>query len=82
MHQNMACRQAWRSAAAAILGGALGLLTIVWPDWIERLTGWDPDQHSGSFEILVVTLLLLAATALGALSLFLFRRPASDAGAK
>lgn len=82
VHQNMVRRQAWWFAVTAVLAGALRLLTIVWPDWIERLTGWDPDQHSGSFEIFVVALLLLAATALGALSLFLFRRLASDVAAK
>ena len=22
-------------------------LTVAWPDWIERVSGWDPGQHSG-----------------------------------
>jgi len=81
MHQNMVLRQAWWSAVAAVLAGALRLLTIVWPDRIERLTMWDPDQQSGSLEIFVVALLVLVTMALGALSLFLFRRLASDTGA-
>jgi hypothetical protein len=26
------------------------VLTIFWPDWIEGLTGYDPDQHDGIVE--------------------------------
>lgn len=77
----MVRRQAWWSAVTAALAGAFGLLTIAWPDWIERLTGWDPDQHNGSLEIFVVALLLLVTTAPGTLSLFMLRRLASDTGA-
>jgi hypothetical protein len=32
----------------------LGLITIFWRDWIEGLTGWDPDHHSGSAEIGII----------------------------
>ena len=49
--------------AIALSAGVLGILTIFWRDWIEVLTGWDPDQHNGSVEwILVVGLLAVAAT--------------------
>jgi hypothetical protein len=34
--------------------GGLVVLTIVWPDWIEALTAYDPDQHAGSVEWLMV----------------------------
>jgi hypothetical protein len=30
------------------------VLTIFWPDWIEALTGYDPDRHDGSVEWLIV----------------------------
>jgi hypothetical protein len=41
--------------------GGLAVLTIFWPDWIEALTGYDPDQHDGTVEWLIVTALLSTA---------------------
>jgi hypothetical protein len=52
--------------AIACFAGALGVVTIFWHDWIEALTGWDPDHHNGSFEWLIVAALLVVAAALGA----------------
>ena len=49
--------------AIALFAGALGVLTIFWHDWIEALTGWDPDQHNGAFEWLIVAVLLAIAAA-------------------
>ena len=47
----------------AILTGALGIITIFWHDWIEILTGWDPDHHSGGVEAgLIVALLAMSVT--------------------
>lgn len=47
----------------ASCAGSLGILTIFWHDWIEALTGWDPDHHNGRFEwFIVVALLAVAAT--------------------
>lgn len=45
--------------------GILGILTIFWHDWIEALTGWDPDQHNGSVEWIVVIGLLALSAAMG-----------------
>ena len=50
----------------ALFAGALGVLTIFWHDWIEALTGWDPDQHNGSFEWMIVAVLLIIAVVVGA----------------
>ena len=39
--------------AQVTVGGITGLLYVVtpfWPDWIEAISGWDPDQHKGSFD--------------------------------
>jgi hypothetical protein len=55
-------------AATAVLAGALGIVTVFWHDWIEALTGWDPDQHDGSAEWLIVALLLAVAVAMGTVS--------------
>jgi undecaprenyl pyrophosphate phosphatase UppP len=51
--------------AIAALAGILGIVTIFWHDWIEALTGWDPDHHNGSFEWLIVVILLAVAIAVG-----------------
>jgi undecaprenyl pyrophosphate phosphatase UppP len=54
--------------AIAAISAVLGIVTIFWHDWIEALTGWDPDQHNGSFEWLIVVALLVIGAALGLLA--------------
>lgn len=49
----------------ALCAGILGILTIFWHDWIETLTGGDPDQHDGIVEWIVVGGLLAVAVAMG-----------------
>jgi hypothetical protein len=51
--------------AGAFCAGILGILTIFWHDWIEALIGWDPDNHNGAVEWIVVVGLLVVAVALG-----------------
>jgi hypothetical protein len=51
--------------AGALCAGILGILTIFWHDWIEALTGWDPDNHSGAVEWIVFAGLLAAAVTMG-----------------
>jgi hypothetical protein len=51
--------------AVAIGAGLLGIVTAFWHDWIEALTGWDPDHHSGSLEWLIVAALLAISLAVG-----------------
>jgi hypothetical protein len=51
--------------AVALCAGILGVLTIFWHDWIEALTGQDPDHHNGSAEWIVVVGLLAVAVAMG-----------------
>jgi hypothetical protein len=41
--------------------GGLAILSIFWPDWIEALTGYDPDQHNGTVEWLIVIALVSTA---------------------
>ena len=41
--------------------GILAVLTIFWPDWIEALTGFDPDQHDGTVEWLIAIAILSTA---------------------
>jgi hypothetical protein len=54
--------------ALALFAGALGLLTAFWHDWIEGLTGWDPDHHNGSIEWFIVVALLAIAVVIGLLA--------------
>ena len=55
----------WLELGLASLTGILVLVTLVSREWIEAVSGWDPDRHSGSLEWGIV-LGLLALTALGA----------------
>jgi len=41
--------------------GILAVLTTFGPDWIEALTRFDPDQHDGTVEWLIVIALLSTA---------------------
>ncbi len=52
---------------AALLGAAT-ILTAVWPDWIEGLTGFDPDGGNGSIEWLIVAVLAVATIVVAALA--------------
>jgi hypothetical protein len=58
----------WIEAVAGGLSGLLCLLTLVWKDWIEGVSGWDPDHHSGSVEWLIAATLLATALGLGLLA--------------
>lgn len=57
--------RAGMETAIALAAGPLGLITIIWHDWIEALTGWDPDQHNGTLEWLIVAALLAVAVIAG-----------------
>ncbi|MBV9097895.1 MAG: hypothetical protein JO079_07550, partial [Frankiaceae bacterium] len=64
-------------SALGLVAGLVALVTIVWPDWIELLTGVDPDHHNGSIEWVVAAALFAVAAALGADIYRLRRRVAS-----
>jgi hypothetical protein len=58
--------------AQAVLGGTTGLLYVVTPfrpDWIEAIYGgFDPDQHDGSTEwIIIMAMLVVTLAMLGGL---------------
>ena len=46
----------WWEVVAAIASGAVSVVTLVWPDWIELVFGVDPDGGDGSLEWLVAGL--------------------------
>jgi hypothetical protein len=57
-------RRFWVEAELAVLCGFLAVLTIFTQDWIEALTGFDPDQHDGSVEWAIVAVLTFACAVL------------------
>jgi DMSO/TMAO reductase YedYZ heme-binding membrane subunit len=58
MESNVRVRFLLESALAS-LSGLLAVVTLVWRDWIEALTGLDPDNHSGVLEWAILTVLLV-----------------------
>jgi hypothetical protein len=61
-------RRFWAESVSAASAAVLALVTVVWPDWIEIVTGSAPDGGSGALERAVVgglaaTAILLAAVA-------------------
>jgi hypothetical protein len=51
----------WFEVVTAAIGAVLFVLTLVTREWIEILTGWDPDGGSGALELAIAIGLLAAA---------------------
>jgi hypothetical protein len=66
----------WVETVVALLAGVLGLITFLVPDWLERLTGADPDGGDGSLELVLVLSLLLVTVVSAGLARREWRRPA------
>jgi hypothetical protein len=67
-------RRFWAEIVLAASSGILSAITVVWPDWIEMITGWDPDQHSGSVEWIIASGLFSAAVTTLAMATLEWRR--------
>jgi hypothetical protein len=52
----------------AVVAGALAVVTLFWPTWIETLFGVEPDAGSGEAEWWVVAVLALVAVMSGILA--------------
>lgn len=64
----------WIEVALASLTGVLALITPIFPDWIELIFGWDPDQHDGTVESLIVIVLFIVTAAIAGLAVVESRR--------
>ena len=64
MRRNLPARF-WFEAITGVIGLVLFILTLFTREWIEELTGWDPDGGNGSLEIgLAVGLLAVSAVSM------------------
>lgn len=64
----------WIEALLAAVAAIMVIVTLVSREWIEALTGWDPDHGDGSAEWLITIGLVVVAVAFGALSRAEYRR--------
>ena len=55
----------WFEAGFASASGTLAVLTLVWRDWVEAVTGFNPDPGNGVLEWGVVVGLALACVLSG-----------------
>jgi hypothetical protein len=57
----------------------LVLVTALWPDWIELLTGLHPDRHSGALEAGITAAFLVGSIVAGLLARVEWRRAGREA---
>jgi hypothetical protein len=64
----------WVEAGASLASGLLALVTLIWPDWIERVFGIEPDQGSGALEWLIVGVVFATSVGLAVAARLEWRR--------
>jgi hypothetical protein len=69
----------WIEIGLAAITGLLALITPIFPDWIEFVSGWDPDQHDGSVERMIVVGLFVVTVVMVALAAIEWRRTTARA---
>ena len=69
----------WVEICLAAITGLLALITPIFPDWIEFVSGWDPDQHDGSVERMIVVGLFVVTIVMVALAAIEWRRTTAAA---
>lgn len=73
MRHNMR-RLFWAETGLTAIAGLLALITLIFPDWIEFVSGWEPDRHDGSVEWMIAVGLLVVALVLAAAAAIEWRR--------
>ena len=61
-------RRFWVETVVGAVGLVLGVLTVAVPDWIERISGAEPDAGSGAAEWALAAALLAFAVLAGLLA--------------
>ena len=51
----------WIEVTLAVIALGLFVVTLISAEWIEELTGWEPDGGSGELEWLIAAAFLAAA---------------------
>lgn len=80
MVRHVDTRFSWRfqaEVAVALIAAVLGIITCMWPDWLEQLTGWDPDAHSGLAEWTIVAVLFMVSAMMSTVALREWSRAAA-----
>jgi hypothetical protein len=62
----------------AVISAVLCVVTLISPEWIEELTGLEPDAGSGTLEWLIAGAFLVGASISAALARRDYRRLADD----
>ena len=75
-------RRFWAELVLAGVGVVLAVVTVLVPDWIERLGGAGGDGGGGGSERAVAVVFLVAAVVLAALARVEWRRPSEPALAR
>ncbi|MFD3401511.1 hypothetical protein ACFWUU_12565 [Kribbella sp. NPDC058693] len=70
----------WWQAGFSVAALVLALVTVISREWIELLTGWDPDNGSGILEWVIVAVLGVIAIALGAAARHEWQRATATSG--
>jgi hypothetical protein len=73
-------KRPWLRTILACVSGIVTLATIVWPDWIETITGTEPDGGDGSLEWGLVVVLLLVTAMLTGFAGYEWRRHLNEPG--
>jgi hypothetical protein len=60
-----------------IISASLSILTVLFPEWIEELTGLEPDAGSGALEWAIAGIFLAAAVVSALLARRSYRRLAA-----
>jgi hypothetical protein len=67
----------WIQFALSVTSGALFVVTLIWREWIELVTGLDPDGGNGSAEWFIVGVSAVATILFAGLSWHDWRRVAA-----